>query len=173
MIPVPTPLNISCSCTECNAFLQPISHLTTPRPSNKENLTKQTKTKLEAWYSPLLTNESQKRPPIFISSNWNSHVHSPFRPQTPGHRRCTHAMCNEQITITYGISYRDALCQRHSEELRGSVKDMMESWAGEAERQARPMKWTMRKTSVDEVEKVKRRRGSIWDKKRLCKIWIV
>jgi hypothetical protein len=77
-------------------------------------------------------------------------------------------MCKEQITITYGISYRNALCQRHSEDLRGSVKDMMESWAGkEAERQARPMKWKTRETSVDENEKVKSRRWSIWDKKRV------
>jgi hypothetical protein len=45
---------------------------------------------------------------------------------------------------------------------------MMESWAGkEAERQARPMKWTTRKTSVDEDEKVKNKRDSIWDKKRV------
>jgi hypothetical protein len=168
MISVATPLNISCLCTECNTFLQPTSHLTTPRSSNKETLTKQTKTKLEALYSPLLITKSQKRPSIFIPSNWNLPVPSPFSPRTPGLRRCTHAMCKEQITITYGISYRNALCQRHSEDLRGSVKDMMESWAGkEAERQARPMKWKTRETSVDENEKVKSRRWSIWDKKRV------
>jgi hypothetical protein len=168
MISVATPLNISCSCTECNTFLQPISHLTTSRSSNKENIAKQTKTKLEALCSPLFINKSQKRPSILIPSYWNLPVPSPFSPRTPGLRRCTHALCDEQITTTLGISYRNALCRRHSEELKGSVKDMMESWAGkEAERQARTMKWTRRKTSVDEDEKVKNKRDSIWDKKRV------
>lgn len=167
MISVATPLNVSCSCTECNTFLQPISHMTTPRTSNKERDLERTKNKLDDLFSPLIINKSRRAPSIFIPSNWNLPVPSPFVPRTPGLGCCTHATCSEQITMASGISYRNLLCSRHSDELRGSVKEMVESWAGkEAERQAtRPMKWTTRQPSVGEDEKLKRTRVQIWNKK--------
>ncbi|KAH5011582.1 hypothetical protein HBH69_145110 [Parastagonospora nodorum] len=139
-------LNISCSCTECNSFLRPISESTTPQGSGKE----QTKSKIQDLYSPLeIDADYASREYMSIMTAFTAPF-VPFVPTTPGLLHCTHVICTERIPVVPGTLNGTALCKPHERELRGSVRDMMQDWVSkEAEKQATaPSVLRARKTSI-------------------------
>lgn len=107
----PAALNISCSCTEFNAFLRPISESSTPQSSDK----KHTKSKLEDLYSPLVIDASRKSSIMTASTA----AFVPYVPTTPGLLQCTHATCTERVAAVPGTLSGNVLCQQHEMELRG------------------------------------------------------
>ncbi|EAT80026.1 hypothetical protein SNOG_12728 [Parastagonospora nodorum SN15] len=92
-------LNISCSCTECNSFLRPISESTTPQGSGKE----QTKSKIQDLYSPLeIDADHASREYMSIMTAFTAPF-VPFVPTTPGLLRCTHVISTERIPVVPGL----------------------------------------------------------------------
>jgi hypothetical protein len=147
MISTATQLNISCSCTECNIFLRPISYMNVPNKAHDIARTKTRLTNLRSTLPIITTLTSMKSYPS--ASTISLPTISPFVPKTPGLLRCTHASCIARIPVTAGFSYGNTLCHRHNADLRNSVKVMVESWAGNLveKRVARPAALILRQIS--------------------------
>jgi hypothetical protein len=62
--------------------------------------------------------------------------------------RCTHESCASRIKLGLPISLKNALCEKHDQELRGSVKDMIKSWAKVVGGQEQDVPGTTRRESA-------------------------
>jgi hypothetical protein len=117
MVTLTTRLNTTCTCTQCSTFLRTIPTL---YPADKANRTKK----------PVLADSHS----LFIAYHTCTSIWSPSMPsayplicKTPALLQCMHVSC---FTRVPGTSYRDALCRRHRDKLRLSVRKVVESWAG-------------------------------------------
>jgi hypothetical protein len=117
MVTLATPLNIICTCSQCSSFLRPILTLA---PTHNARRTK--KPELSGLILPIIANHTRTSTP---SPSLPSAY--PLVSRTPGLLRCMYALCSALVP---GTSYRDALCERHKEELKMSVEYVVESWAG-------------------------------------------